>query len=151
MNSEYGNGFPASAESLVPHRPPMLLIDRVMDERDASGTVEATVRPDGILTDAGGRLDRTAHLEIIAQACAAIDGYRALGGDKGVRQGYLVGVGRQVIHGDVFAGDLLRVVVTSTNILSGFSLSEGKIFRGGELVSEASLKLWIPEDGQESD
>jgi hypothetical protein len=62
--------------------------------------------------------------------------------------GYLVGVGRQVVHKDVFAGDLLRVVVSSTSILSGFTLSEGRIFRGDELVSEASIKLWIPEEGQ---
>ena len=80
--------LPVDADLLVPHRRPVCMIDRLVEYRDESGVVEALLRSDNLLVGEDGVLDRTAYMELIAQAYAAFKGYRDLLHEKPVKKGF---------------------------------------------------------------
>ena len=61
-------------ETLIPHRKPMCLLDRLIEIKDQGGTVEASVPHEHALIAGDGRLDSLAVAEMIAQSYAAVKG-----------------------------------------------------------------------------
>ena len=82
--------FPPLAE-ILPHRPPMLLLDAMTAIEVQSVTCSATVRA-GAPFVAGGRASSLLAVEYFAQAVAAMFAYKARGGDAGPFRGLLLGV-----------------------------------------------------------
>ena len=136
--------LPISAERLVPHRPPMLLIGRLVDFEGDSGVAEAELRTGNPLLDEKNGLDRCAAMEMIAQAYAAVKGYDDLLNGRGVKGGYLVGVRKMYFHGNCGEGDVLRIHVAMVNNLGHFSTAGGEVFREGALIAEGVVKVWTP-------
>ena len=68
---------PIEVDSLLPHRPPMLLVDRIIsiDDDAKSSTVETTVKKEFPFIDNENCLHGEALIEIMAQASAAQHGY----------------------------------------------------------------------------
>lgn len=82
--------FPPLAE-ILPHRPPMLLLDALTAAEVESVTCSATVRA-GAPFIAGERASALLAVEYFAQAVAALFAYKARGGDAGPFRGVLLGV-----------------------------------------------------------
>jgi len=135
--------LPVDAELLVPHRRPMCLIDSLVEYRDELGVVEAVISSENPLVDEG-TLDRTAFMELVAQAYAAFKGYRDMLHNMSVKKGFLVVVKRMVCKKDVFVGDCLRIKVETVSEVGGFAVAEGTVTRDDEVVAQGSLTLWIP-------
>lgn len=138
--------LPLAAEALMPHRPPMRLVERLIEYSGQAGVVETEVATDGPLIDGDGRLDAVALAELLAQAYAVIKGYGALKDGRQVRKGFLVGIRELVCEGSVLAGDRLRIAVRSVVDVEDFTVAEGEVWRDAERVAHGSLKLWIPEE-----
>jgi predicted hotdog family 3-hydroxylacyl-ACP dehydratase len=136
--------LPVDAELLVPHRRPVCMIDRLVEYRDESGVVEALPRSGNILVGEDGVLDRTAYMELIAQAYAAFKGYRDLLHEKPVKKGFLVVVKHMECKGEAFLGDLLRINVTTISEVGDFAIAEGTITLNDKIIASGSLTLWIP-------
>jgi predicted hotdog family 3-hydroxylacyl-ACP dehydratase len=68
--------LPLPIEELVPHRAPMLLLDRVMNVTETTVVAEFTVRSDMPLLNAQGDLPAWVGIEIMAQTIAAWSGYQ---------------------------------------------------------------------------
>jgi predicted hotdog family 3-hydroxylacyl-ACP dehydratase len=136
--------LPFEAERLVPHRRPVCMIDRLVEYRDESGVVEALIRSENLLINEDGVLDRTAYMELIAQAYAAFKGYRDLLHEKPIKKGFLVVVKQMECKGEAFLGDLLRINVSTISEVGDFAVAEGTITRGGEVLASGGLTLWIP-------
>lgn len=135
--------LPRCAEDLVPHRAPMLLIDRLIAVNGKNGIVEARVGTDSLLTSDDGRLEEAALIEIIAQSYAALKGYIDRRDQLPVRRGFLVGVKRIDCHADVHIGDLLQVHIHTLAELDDFAVAEGEIRRRDEVIAHGDLKVWI--------
>jgi predicted hotdog family 3-hydroxylacyl-ACP dehydratase len=136
--------LPLEAEQLVPHRRPVCMIDRLVEYTEESGVVEALLRSDNLLVGEDGALDRTAYMELIAQAYAAFKGYHDLLHEMPVKKGFLVVVKRMECKGDGFLGDLLRINVATISEVGGFAVAKGTITRGDEVLASGGLTLWIP-------
>ncbi|WP_434422091.1 ApeP family dehydratase [Nannocystis pusilla] len=76
-------------DEILPHRPPMLLLDALTAAEAESVTCRATVRA-GAPFVAGGRVSALIALEYFAQAVAALFAYKARGG-AGPFRGLLLG------------------------------------------------------------
>lgn len=76
---------------LVPHRPPMLLLDEVKEEGDGVIRCAATPRADFPLA-AGGTAPAILALEYMAQSVAAYSGLYAMRRSLPVQRGYIIGV-----------------------------------------------------------
>lgn len=140
--------LPVEAERLVPHREPMLLIDRLVSCSGEGGTVEANVRADNPFIGPSGELEPLAAVELLAQAFAACKGYADLASRSGPGKGFLVGVRKVATYSAVRVGDVLSVSVAAKGEFDGFAVVEGEVRRAGALVATGSLKLWVPRDGQ---
>jgi len=135
--------LPLDAQELIPHRPPMCLVDRLIEIGGKNGIVEARVGTAEPLTDADGMLEDLALVEIIAQSYATLKGYIDRRDQLPVRQGFLVGIKKIVRHASVQADDLLRVHIRTVAELGDFAIAEGEIRRGDELIAEGDVKVWI--------
>ena len=135
-------------ETLIPHRKPMCLIDRLIEFKDQGGTVEASVPFDHALVDKNGRLDTLAVAEMIAQSYAAVKGYDDRRTGEPVKRGFLVGIRKIQFQRAVFAGDLLRINVKTVGSIAGFAVVAGTVRRHQELLAEGEIKLWIQDDDQ---
>jgi len=66
------NSVPISAAQFLPHKPPMAMIDSILEIRP-NGRATAHIRPDNRFLNSDGVLDRTVIPELVGQATAAIN------------------------------------------------------------------------------
>lgn len=79
------NSIPIPAAPFLPHKPPMAMIDSILEIRP-NGRATAHIRPDNRFLNSDGILDRTVVPELVGQATAAINTCRNQGV---VAQGFL--------------------------------------------------------------
>ena len=79
------NSAPIPATQFLPHKPPMAMIDSILEIRP-NGRATAHIRPDNRFLNSDGVLDRTVVPELVGQATAAINTCRNNGV---VAQGFL--------------------------------------------------------------
>lgn len=137
--------LPQPAVNFLPHRPPMCLLDTLLVCDDSGCRTEVLVTEQGLLVDAGGKLEPVALVEMIAQSFAAMRGYDDQRSGRPVREGFLVGVRRMELLTAVSVGDRLEIAVQTSALVGAFAVAEGEVRRGAEVVARGSLKLWIPE------
>src|SRR5262245_54266128 len=78
-------------ETVVPQRPPMILIDEIVTREAGRIVVEVTIRNTGLFFQPGRGVPSHVALEWMAQACAAFAGCEAIDGGGAVRIGFLLG------------------------------------------------------------
>ena len=137
--------FPIDAATLVPHRPPARMIDALTAVAERSATAAATIVPTNPHCREG-KLTEAAHLELMAQAAAALHGYRhPVRPDGSAPRGMLVGARDLEIHEPVRVGDNLSVTLQKLTRLGGFGVLSAEVRRGKTLISKAELKTWSEE------
>jgi 3-hydroxyacyl-[acyl-carrier-protein] dehydratase len=148
---ETESAFPIPAGDLIPHRPPMRLIDALTDFREQAGTLKAVVRSDSPLTRKDGTLEEVGLVEMLAQAYAALKGYEDRLGGEAVKRGFLVGVRALSTTGIARVGDHLEIHLKTVAVLDGFAVAEGKVLRGDDVLARGTLKLWVSSEIVEED
>jgi radical SAM protein with 4Fe4S-binding SPASM domain len=134
--------LPTAAEALIPQRSPMRLVDRLMSVGERVAVVEADVRQDNPFLQGDGVLDGAYHMELIAQAAAAMNGFRTPRPEDGGPQGYLLGARNVRIQGQARVGDTLAVHVFKAAKYGDFGIIEGRVTRGAEVLAEGEIKVW---------
>jgi predicted hotdog family 3-hydroxylacyl-ACP dehydratase len=66
------NSVPIPAAQFLPHKPPMAMIDSILEIRP-NGRATAHIRPENRFLNSDGILDRTVIPELVGQATAAIN------------------------------------------------------------------------------
>lgn len=136
--------LPVNAKLLLPHRAPMLIVDRLLDTDGTTARAEAVFpQHSPFVVDEKGKIDRLMLVELVAQSYAAAKGYDDLAADKGVVLGYLVGMSDVTFHGDAYAGQPLLVNVRNTEQFDNFFYAVGTVYRGHELLLEVTLKIYV--------
>jgi len=141
--------LPIDAARVVPHKPPMLLIDNLLEVMERASVSEMTVRADMIFVSPEGELDDAAYPEIISQAIAAQEGFRKSGNRCPELEGFLLGVKKMELFSRARVGDTLRISVFKAAKFGDFGIIEGEVHRGDELVAKGELKVWQSNGGQE--
>lgn len=135
--------LPISARRFIPHRPPMQLVDSLLEYADQGGVIEATVAPDSPLVDGDGSLDEVALVELLAQGYAVLKGYDDVLCGREISRGYLVGVKKLAVAGRAAAGDRLLVRIRTVGRFEGFAVADGEVEREGVVIAHGTIKLWI--------
>ena len=136
--------FPIQTDSLIPHVPPMKMIDCIISFNDEtkSSLLEFTVSKDSPFVNANGILDGECFLEIIAQAAAAQHGLNLQRKGEKEEQGFLVGARNVKILGQACAGDTLTVQVECGTEIESVSSVFGNVRRGEEEMASAAITVW---------
>jgi radical SAM protein with 4Fe4S-binding SPASM domain len=137
--------LPVDAAQVVPHKPPMLLIDRLLEVKERASVSEMTVRENMVFVDENGRLDEASYPEIISQAIAAQEGFRKLGTRHPLQEGLLLGVKKLEILGQARIGDTLHISVYKAAKYGDFGIITGEVYKGEELIARGEVKVWQNE------
>ena len=135
--------FPAV--ELVPQRPPMLLVNRlVARDRDANfSAVEALAPVDGIFVEQGWGILPEYFIELVAQAMAAVNGYDGLVDGEEAGRGFLVGIDDFSWQGTAEPGELLRIELKKNFEFGPVTVMVGQVLNGaGEVLAGGEIKAW---------
>jgi 3-hydroxyacyl-[acyl-carrier-protein] dehydratase len=138
--------FPIEAEQLIPHRPPLRLIDRLLSYDGLEGVVESTLLSGSIGLEEDGSIIQAAMVELIAQAFATVKGYADFLEGKSVKKGFLVGVKQFLFQRAAFGNKRLLIYITKTGETDEFAMAEGRVTCGEEVVASGNLMVWIPRE-----
>ncbi len=134
--------LPVDAGQLVPHKPPMLLIDRLLEIRERASLSEMTVREDMVFVGKDGTLDNASYPEIISQAIAAQEGFRKLGSRNPHQEGFLLGIKNLEIFGSAHIGDTLRISVLKVAKYGDFGIIRGEVKNNDTVIARGEVKVW---------
>lgn len=130
---------------LIPHRPPMVLIDEVLVWGPERIVARRTVREGEPFVGANG-LDDSALLECIAQTIAAGDACFAKFKGGVVRRGYLTGLTGVKVHSQAAIGEVIDVTATCLKRMEGMGLFDVEAKAGGRLLASGRYKLYVDID-----
>jgi predicted hotdog family 3-hydroxylacyl-ACP dehydratase len=132
--------------ALLPHRPPMILLDAVLACDAASLVATVTIRPTSLFLEAEG-VPGHVGLEYMAQACGAFAGMEALRQGEAVRIGFLLGTRRYIMRAPWFRlGERLTVSVSLGYRDEAMANFDGSIEIAGKLAAEGRLTVYQPRD-----
>jgi len=130
--------------ALVPHAPPMLLLDEVVESAPGLTRCAVRLRPDAPFME-GGRVRALVALEYMAQAAAACAGLRAGQAGRPPGGGLLLGTRELTLRvAHLSAGDALEVEARNLAEDGPLSSFRCRVRRGEELVAEAVLTVYLP-------
>jgi len=125
------------------HRPPIRMIDALIEINESGATAEKTFRPDDYgVSD--GIVCEPALLECMAQAMAAYQGQMALEFGISPRPGLLVGIRDAAFQAPVSCGTRLRIRVEIKHRVGDFSIAECVVLDGEQNCASATLKFFAP-------
>lgn len=136
-------------DTVIPQRPPMILIDEIIARQPDSIVVLTTIRSNGLFFQEGRGVPSHVALEWMAQACAAFAGAAALDEAGTVKVGFLLGTRDFQANRYWFnEGECLYVRVRleyRDDELANFAC-EIACSIGGPTVAKASLNVFHPND-----
>lgn len=130
--------FP-SVEHLLPHKPPMRLVDTLLEAGDSVILASATLRPDCLFVDAGGGIAVEIYPELVAQTFAAGAALRA--GSRG--QGYLAAVKDAAFLEQASIGETLHIRALLAARIGDIALVTGEVRRSTSLLAHLELKIFL--------
>ena len=123
--------------SLIPHRPPWLVLDRVEVEGDEARGVKLVAAGDPLAE--GGVLPEALVVEALAEAAAAVMGARAPAGAAGTHRGYLTEIRGLAFTGRARVGGRLEVRVRRTRSLGRLHRFAARAALDGAPLAEGEL------------
>jgi predicted hotdog family 3-hydroxylacyl-ACP dehydratase len=136
--------FPPIAE-LLPHRPPMLLLDAVVAFGDESVECTVEIRESSTFFEPPAGVPAWVALEYCAQAIAAFAGLKARSQGGKPRLGLLVAARDFSLQTSAFsAGDMLVVRAHREFGEERVGRFACQVLRGGVAVANASLSVYLP-------
>jgi predicted hotdog family 3-hydroxylacyl-ACP dehydratase len=133
---------------LLPHRPPMILLDAVSAYDEGSLVAAVTITASSLFL-AGGSVPSHVALEYMAQACGAHVGILALERGDPVRIGFMLGTRDFVSFVPGFAiGETLSVIATLVFNEGQMGAFDCRVDIGHRLAAKARLSVYRPEPGE---
>ena len=132
--------------TLLPQRPPFIMIDRLIHFDETVTTTQLTVRTDNLFTEADGHLNPCALVENIAQTCAARMGYinRYIYRQR-VRLGYIGGIKNLQVLRTPRVGELLTTNIEVLQEVMKLTLVNATVRVGDEVIVTAEMKIALSD------
>lgn len=127
--------------ALLPQRPPIVMIDRLVSCEPTSSRSELAVRADNIFCDAGGRFTAFGMMENIAQTCAAHIGYCNLVSGEPIRLGFIGAMRHARVLRQPRVGERLSTQIDVLEDVFGMMLVAATVKVDGETVCECEMKI----------
>ncbi|MBP5541891.1 MAG: pseudouridylate synthase [Bacteroidales bacterium] len=126
--------------TLLPQRPPMVMVDRLLHCDPVVTETEFTVREDNILAE-DGRLSACGLIENIAQTCAARMGYINLSKGEAVRVGVIGALRDMEILVLPAVGSTITTRIEVSDEVFGMTLAQASSRCGDTLLASGTIKI----------
>jgi predicted hotdog family 3-hydroxylacyl-ACP dehydratase len=127
---------------LIPHRPPMVMIDSVV-EYGAQRIVARRLVQSGQPFVHSGHLDEVALIEVIAQTMAAGDAMYAKSRGGEVLRGYLIGLTGLKLPSRAREGETIEITADCLKRMDGLGLFDVRATASGRVVAAGRFKLYV--------
>jgi predicted hotdog family 3-hydroxylacyl-ACP dehydratase len=136
-------------ESLIPHRAPMRMVERVIAVDDSSIETVSTVRETWPTVE-NGHARTLVLIELVAQSAAAVGGLADRDNEATKRPGYLVGVPKaEIVRPFVAVGTVLRCHARMTQAIDNYRAFDGAVTdENGEELVTATIQAIRPDEEQ---
>lgn len=134
--------LPLQVDKIIPHKPPMRIIDTLDKLGERSAFCSALINKDMPFIEEDGSIDNVAYLEMIAQSIAALNGFRNLNESGSSPEGYLLGGKSLAIFGKAREGDRLSIMVFKYARYGGFGIVKGIVSNKNEIIARGEIKVW---------
>lgn len=136
MTSEFGPVI-----DYLPHRPPMLLIDEIIEVNANGGMCRTTIKPDCVFA-IDGLVHPSSMIEFVAQACAIAAGVTASRTGGPPRLGFIIGCREVTFDVDTFkVGDVLTIGITKVLGEQQLGVFNGVVTRDGVVCTKVQLSV----------
>ena len=144
MTSPDNLTIPIDASHFLPHRHPMLMVDRIIsiNDEEKSSLIETTIQHDFPFITEDNKLEGEALIEIMAQAAAAQHGYNLAKKSSKEEEGFIVGIRKFKILGEVSVGDTLQVSVKLGPEIESLSIVYGGVICNDKHIASIELSVW---------
>ena len=139
-----GNVSEVDILELIPHRPPFIMVDRLLHFDRIVTTAEFAVREDNIFLE-GDELQPEGLVENIAQTCAARIGYVNLMNKESVRLGFIGAVRNLSILGTPKIGETIETTITVKEEIFQMTLVDAEIRLNGSVIVNAEMKIALSD------
>ena len=126
--------------ALIPQRPPMVMVDRLLHCDTVVTQTELTIREDNIMVE-NGHLSEIGLIENIAQTCAARMGYINLSSGKEVRVGVIGALRDMEIHTLPAVGRTIPTRIEVSDEVFGMTLAQAESRCGDTILASGTIKI----------
>lgn len=134
--------LPVKASAYIPHCREMCVIDDLIEVGKGSAQAEVTVRGDSPFVRLDGSVEECLFVEMIAQTIAAAAGFELPLAERKTLEGYLLGVRALKISCSARVGDVLRIKASKSAEFGDFSMIEGSVSRGTQVLAQGEIKVF---------
>ena len=132
--------------TLLPQRPPFVMIDRLIHFDEVVTTTQLEVRPDNLFMEADGLLNNCALVENIAQTCAARMGYiNQYIYKERVRLGFIGSIKNLQVLRPAREGEVLTTSIEVVQEVLQLTLVNATVKVGGETIVTAEMKIALSD------
>ena len=128
--------------SLLPHRPPFVMVDELLFADDRSARTSYRVSSNNLFVE-DGKWNEAGLLENMAQTVAAGAGYMAKSRNEPVQVGFIGGVKNFGVKELPSVGEHLITETVVTDDVFNMVRVEGKISCEGKLIASGELNIFI--------
>jgi predicted hotdog family 3-hydroxylacyl-ACP dehydratase len=140
--------FPAVA-TLVPHKPPMVLIDRITAAGKDHFSAQVDISEHSLFSVPDCGVPAYVGIEYIAQTIAAYSGWRSQQENPGTppQLGFLLGTRKMALAESWFPlGATLDIEIHNTFEDGPMAVFDGEILLDGRSLASASISVYQPDD-----
>lgn len=129
------------AKMLLPHKPPLLLVETLVARKGSRTVALATLPAAGLFVTAGCILPEYM-IELIAQTAALGNCYDAFASGMKPRDGMLVGIDSFSWLVQPQAGTPVRIETDITFVFGAMKVIHGEVYAGEDLLAAGDIKVW---------
>lgn len=129
-------------QQYIPQRPPMVMIDNLLEASETHASTQLQVRFDNIFIDKG-HLAEPGMIENIAQTAAAQVGYQCAMRNVSVPIGYIAAVKNLQITNMPKQNSVITTTVTIKNQVMDITVAEGKIEQDGIVCCTCEIRIFV--------
>jgi 3-hydroxymyristoyl/3-hydroxydecanoyl-(acyl carrier protein) dehydratase len=133
-----------TAEELIPQRPPMVMVDRLIECTETKTISKFFIREENIFCK-NGHFTEPGLIENIAQSAAARIGYLNKISQQEVLIGYIGAIKNLEIYFLPKASTEISTEITIENEIMGFTIIHGRTFSNNKVVAECNMTIFIKQ------
>lgn len=134
--------LPVPAIDYIPQRPPIVMIDNILESNDDHFSTDFVILSDNVFVD-DGQFRESGLMENIAQTCAARVSFCAE--DQRVPRGVIGGISKFQLYALPAVGDR---IVTTIRVVAGIEnalVVDAEVHCGDNLCATSSMKVFISD------
>lgn len=136
-------------QKILPHRPPMVFVDRLVDCSPETAIAEKTFRQGDIGLGKDSFVDEVMLVECLAQTCAASLGYQGRQAGIEPSEGMLVGIKNFEFLKAAMEGQVLELTTHIQHVVGPFLIVDGEASVEGLVIAKGELKLYIVDQAND--